>query len=138
MYVAVRNSGLRVTWYSIEKDPVCRKVSEHIMPSNQLVHHANDTALVGDSLDSLHADLFIDTSNCQPWSVCNGENAKDFEDSRAQTVIDAHKLFVSLRNTNPQIKYIVENVVPAPHLSDGFMRMQEMYGKFTLINANKI
>ena len=30
VYAAVRNSGLRVdSWYSIEKDPVCRKMSDH-------------------------------------------------------------------------------------------------------------
>ena len=43
-YAAVRNAGLRVErWYSVEMDPICKRVSETIVPAKQLVHLADDT-----------------------------------------------------------------------------------------------
>ena len=88
--------------------------------------------------------MHCDTSPCQPWSRCNGLNAKGFGnpdvkgsgDSRTATFRHANDLYKRLRKTNPDIKHIVENVVPARHPKKDQVKMEEMYGsKFTEINA---
>ena len=93
-YAAVRNAGLRVEqWYSVEMDPICKRVSETIVPEKQLVHLAEDTGLVGNLPDDIRADLFIDTSPCQPWSRCGGDDALGFGDARSQTFVDSHAIY---------------------------------------------
>ena len=137
IYAAVRNAGIRVNqWLSIEMDETCKRVSETIVPDSQLVHFANKTEDVGDRMNDLHVDLFIDTSPCQPWSRCNGRAALGFKDSRSETFVHANNIYKKLRKTNPDIKHIVENVVPAKHLLADLERMQEMWeGKFHEINS---
>ena len=138
-YAAVRNTGLRVKqWFSIEQDETCRRVSDTIVPENQLIHFANDTKDVGDRLNDVKVDLFIDTSPCQPWSRCRGKAALGFKDKRSETFVHANNLYKKLRKTNPDIRHIVENVVPAKHLSADFDRMVDMWeGPFHEINAMK-
>ena len=86
----------------------------------------------------MHVDLFIDTSPCQPWSRCNGINAKGFKDSRAATFERANELYLRLKATNPAIKHIVENVVPARHLKKDQATMEEMWdSKFHEVNASQ-
>ena len=81
-YAAVRNAGFTVSkWYSVEEDEVCRNITETIVPRHELVHIGNRTDPVGNQIDHVKVDLFIDTSPCQPWSRCNGLNAKGFAEA---------------------------------------------------------
>ena len=91
--------------------------------TTRVVHIGNRTDQVGSQIDKVKVDLFIDTSPCQPWSRCNGKNAKGFADSRSATFRHANDLYKRLRVTNPGIKHIVENVVPVRHL----MKDQVLY-----------
>ena len=94
-------------------------------------------------IDKVKVDLFIDTSPCQPWSRCNVSKggvpqAKGFQDSRAQTFKHANALYHRLKATNPNIKHIVENVVPARHLKQDQATMETMWGsKFHEVNARQ-
>ena len=116
-YAAVRNAGFQVNkWYSVEADETCRKITETLVPARELQHIGHRTEQVGNVIDKVKVDLFIDTSPCQPWSRCNALNAKGFKDTRAKTFEHANELYLRLKATNPNIKYIVENVVPARHL----------------------
>ena len=64
-YAAVRNAGLQVkTWYSVEENEKCPKVSDTIIPANQLQHIGHKTQQVTTQLDDIKVDLFIDSSNC--------------------------------------------------------------------------
>ena len=116
----------------MELDPICKRVSETIIPEKQLVHLADDTGLVGNLTDDIRADLFIDTSPCQPWSRCRGDAALGFGDARSQTFIDSHAIYNRLRRNNPDIKRIIE--VSAKHLAADLQRMETMscMGRSTL------
>ena len=146
-YAAVRNAGFTVKkWHSVEEDEVCRSITDTIVPADELVHIGNRTDQVGNQIDRVKVDLFIDTSQCQPWSRCNGTNAKGFGnpeikgsgDVSSETFKHASELYIRLRKANPLIKHIVESVVPARHLQKDQVKMEEMYGsKFTEINARQ-
>ena len=138
-YAAVRNAGFRVSkWYSVEADEKCRQITETIVPAAELQHIGHRTEQVGNQIDDVHVDLFIDTSPCQPWSRCNGINAKGFKDSRAETFTHANELYLRLKRTNPNIKHIVENVVPAKHLKKDQETMEKMWeSKFHEVNASQ-
>jgi hypothetical protein len=141
IYAAVRNAGFTVSkWYSVEEDEVCRNITETIVPRHELVHIGNRTDQVGNQIDHVKVDLFIDTSPCQPWSRCNGLNSRGFAEnsSRSKTFTHANDLYQRLKITNPDIKHIVENVVPARHLKADQIKMEELYeSKFTEINAKQ-
>ena len=64
----------------IEEDEVCRRITDTIVPSHELVHIGNRTDQVGNQIDKVKVDLCIDTLPCQSWSRCNGKNAKGFGD----------------------------------------------------------
>ena len=101
-YAAVRSAGFRVKkWYSVEADATCRRITETIVPAAELQHIGHHTEQVGNQIDDIKVDLFIDTSPCQPWSRCNGLNAKGFEDSRAQIFTHTNALYKRLKITNP-------------------------------------
>ena len=108
------------------------------VPAAELQHIGHCTEQVQHQIDDVHVDLFIDTSPCQPWSRCNGINAKGFKDSRAETFKHANELYLRLRKTNPAIKHIVENVVPARHLKKDQDTMEKMWeSKFHEVNASQ-
>ena len=116
----------------------CRRITETIVPAAELQHIGHPTEQVRNQIDDVHVDLFIDTSPCQPWSRCNGLNAKGFKDSRAATFEHANKLYLRLKETNPAIKHIVENVVPARHLKKDQATMETMWdSNFHEVNASQ-
>ena len=138
-YAAVRNAGFQVSkLYSVESDEKCRRITETIVPAAELQHIGHHTEQVGNQIDDVHVDLFTDRSPCQPWSRCNGLNAKGFKDSRAATFEHANELYLRLKPNNPAIKRIVENVVPARHLKKDQETMATMRdSKFHEVNASQ-
>jgi hypothetical protein len=135
-YAAVRNLGFVVrSWVSIEKDPQCRLVTRSIVPQSALRDDITDVTQVGNKLDGEKFDLMIDTSPCQPWSRLR-DNPKGFDEPEAKPFIAANALFKRVRNSNPHIQFIVENVEPKATLAYQKNRMEAMWGaNFTTVNA---
>ena len=88
-YTTVHNAGFSVKkWYSMEADETCRNISDMIVPASKLQHISHHTKQVGNIIDKVKVDLFIDTSLCQLWSQYNVSKAsvplvKGFLDTRA-------------------------------------------------------
>ena len=64
-YAAVQNAGFTVKkWYSVEEDEVCHSITDTIVPADELVHIGNHNDQVGNQIDRVKADLFINTLPC--------------------------------------------------------------------------
>jgi hypothetical protein len=140
-YCTMRNLGYSVSsWYSVEADANCRAVTDQIIPSSELIHVTSpdgqhDTTKCVRFFDHVHADYFLDTSPCQPFSRLQ-KHPKGFEDHRAKPMLAAANILSKLRLNNPGICYTVENVEPHPDLAKHETTLENLWGaEFTPINA---
>ena len=111
-YCTMRNLGFTISkWYAVDNDELCRKVASTIVPAAELHHiEPHDVTQLPQWVNTLHVDLHLDTSPCQPFSRAR-RNPPGFRDTvRTAPARCAAALFRRLRQTNPNICHLVENV----------------------------
>lgn len=90
----------------IEKHPM--KVAKALHPSIQHIGCVKGVLAILDSLPPI--DLWIAGSPCQGFSSA-GEGL-NFKDPRSRLLFDAVEILAAVRKRNPNVKFLLENVVP--------------------------
>ena len=127
------------SWISIESDPKCREITRSIVPEHVLQTPTHNVNNIPNELYSTHIDCHINTSPCQPFSRLQ-DSPKGFRDKeRTSPLIAAANLHTRLKQTNPDIKMMVENVEFHSSLQYDFQKFQKMWnGTAMPLNAKEV
>ena len=139
VYCTLRNLGFRIrNWYITEIDDTALAVAAQIVPSSEL-RLLGDTFTASSALASVAADLHISTPPCVSWSSLRGSRAKGFGDPSADVFRASAAIHDILIANNPNIKVLVENVVPHQGVIQDVQSMAKQFNvPFTAIDATAL
>lgn len=102
--IALRELGVPYIYYSIEIDKHAIKQTQINFPNT--IQLGNIEKIKGSEIG--HVDLFIGGSPCQGFSFAGKQLA--FDDPRSKLFFEFYRLYNELKEINPDIRFLLENV----------------------------
>lgn len=104
--IALEEEGFEIdNFYSSEIESNAIKVAEDNYPNN--IQLGDLTIIDGDALPKI--DIFFAGTPCQGVSLAN-KGGQPVVGSKSELVFDIHRIFVKLKEKNPEMLFLIENV----------------------------
>lgn len=107
LYIALKEAGIKVNkYFAIETDKFAIQQTKHNFPD--IIHLGDINNVTTEDFRGFNIDLFAGGSPCQGFSFAGA--GLNFDDPRSALFFEYIRILKELREVNPDIKFLLENV----------------------------